>query len=372
MRTLVSVITAVSIALLAAAPAQAQVPVPSDPQAVSRSAPNPLAGQPLFVDAFEPSWRHWRALRNRGKKGSAARMWTIASQPKFRWFGGFTHNLTKTVHAYTARARRKGEVALMTSMRHHGQGCGRGFLGGGRAEDAQSRKWYRKFARAIGSRRVVIAFEPDSLGTIECLARHRRQARYDLLRYGVERLAELPNATVYIEAGASDWQSAKRMASKLRRVGVAKVRGFMLNVTHYDWTANNMRFGLQLSSLLGGKHFIVNTAVNGRGAVYYRKRIGGRNRRVTVWCHPLYRGLGRTPTTQTSNPRADAYLWISRPGYSSGACNGGPPLAGRWWPKRALSLARWATDWVRPPRGTRFGHHRGSLSLRQVAGDQLR
>ncbi len=371
MRRLIPIIAVLSLALGATTPARGQIPVPSNPRAVSPDAANPLAGQPLFVDAVEPSWKHWRSLRKRGKKAAAARMWTIASQPKFRWFGRFTHNVTKTVHAYTARARRQGTVPLMTSMRHHGSECGRGYTGGGRAEDARSRRWYRKFARAIGRRRVVIAFEPDSLGTIECLARHRRQARYDLLRYGVERLAKLPNATVYIEAGASDWQSPKRMASKLRRVGVAKVRGFMLNVTHYDWTASNVRYGTALSRRLGGKHFIVNTASNGRGAVYYRRLSGGRNRRVTVWCHPLYRGLGLAPTTQTVTPLADAYLWISRPGYSSGACNGGPPLAGRWWPERAFSLVRWATDWVRPPRGTRFGHPRGALTLRQVAGDQL-
>jgi len=99
------------------------VPVPSDPQAVSPGAANPLAGQPLFVDAVEPSWKHWRSFRNRGKKGSAARIWTIARQPKFRWFGRFTHNVTKTLRAYTARARRKGAVPLITSMRHQGKEC---------------------------------------------------------------------------------------------------------------------------------------------------------------------------------------------------------------------------------------------------------
>ena len=372
MRRLVSIIAALALALLATAPAQAQVPVPDDPRAVSPGAANPIAGQPLFVDPVEPSWKHWRAFRNRGKKGSAAGMWTIAQQPKFRWFGRFTHNVTKTVHAYTARARRRGAVPLIATMRHQGKECHPGYTGGGPAEDARTRKWYRRFARAIGRRRAIVAFEPDSLGTIECVAKFRRKSRYELLRYGVERLARLPNTTVYIEAGASDWQSAPRMARKLRLVGVAKVRGFMLNVTHHDWTQNNVRYGARLSKLLGGKHFIVNTASNGRGPVYYRKRIGGRNRRVTVWCHPLYRGLGLAPTTQTSDPRADAYLWISRPGYSSGGCNGGPARAGDWWPRRALGLARWATDWIRPPRGTRFGHPRGSLSLREVAGDQLR
>ena len=62
------------------------------------------------------------------------------------------------------------------------------------------------------------------------------------------------------------------MARKLRRVGVAKVRGFMLNATHYDWTRNNIRYGLKLSRLVGGKHFIINTAENGRGPIHHSSR----------------------------------------------------------------------------------------------------
>ncbi|CAN5594240.1 glycoside hydrolase family 6 protein [soil metagenome] len=370
-RSLLVALASAALAAVALAATLAPSALAQDYRGVSPAAPNPLAGERLFVDPFEPSQRHWRSFRNRGKRGSAAAMWKVAREPKFRWFGRFTHNVSKTVRAYTGRARRQGSVALMSVMRHQGKACHSRYLAGGRAEDARTRRWYRKFARAVGSKRVVIAFEPDSLGTVECLAPHWREARYELLRYGVERLAALPNATVYIEAGASDWISARRMASRLRRAGVAKVRGFMLNVTHFDWTRNNVRYGRELSRRLGGKHFIVNTAANGRGPVHYRKRFGGRNRRVNVWCHPLYRGLGRAPTTQTAHPAADAYLWISRPGYSSGACNGGPKRAGDWWPRRALALVRWATDWLGPRRSLRFGHSRGKLSLRDVAGDQL-
>ena len=54
---------------------------------MSPEAANPMAGQPLFVDPVEPPWKHWRSFRNRGKKGSAARMQTIARQPKFRVAG---------------------------------------------------------------------------------------------------------------------------------------------------------------------------------------------------------------------------------------------------------------------------------------------
>ena len=135
----------------------------------------------------------------------------------------------------------------------------------------------------------MIAFEPDSLGTIDCHARSRRDDRVRLLRYGVDALSRLPNATIYLEAGASDWEPARRTAKQLRAIGIAKVRGFMLNATHYDWTRNNIRHGLEISRLTGGKHFVINTAENGRGPIHYRLANG---RRITVWCNPPLRGLG--------------------------------------------------------------------------------
>jgi endoglucanase len=194
----------------------------------------------------------------------------------------------------------------------------------------------------------VIGFEPDSLGTIDCHARSRRDDRIRLLRHGVTALSRLPNATIYLDAGASDWEPARRTARQLRAIGIAKVRGFMLNATHYDWTRNSIRHGLEISRRTGDKHFIINTAENGRGPVHYRLANG---RRIHVWCNPGRRGLGIAPTTNTSNLMVDAYLWINRPGYAQ-ACQGRQI---GWHAPRALRYARFATRWEGPPRGTRYG-----------------
>ena len=126
----------------------------------------------------------------------------------------------------------------------------------------------------------------------------------------------------------------------------------MLNATHFDWTRNNIRHGLDISRRVGGKHFIINTAENGRGPIHYRARRTAR--RINVWCNPGRRGLGPPPTTSTSNPTVDAYLWINRPGYAQG-CQG-RPIA--WYAPRALSYARYATRWEAPPPGTRLGFRR--------------
>jgi endoglucanase len=346
-RTAVVAVVALALGVMVA-PALAQEPGPVDPRGVDPASPNPLLGQHFFVDHQNPAWRQYTYYRRRHQAGAAAEMWKLAREPKFRWFGRWDRPLRRRVRDYIARARRRGTVPLMVVMRHQGHGCG-GYDGGGTAEDARSRRWYRAFARSVGTARVVIGFEPDSLGTIDCLRPDRRRARLDLLRYGVDVLSKLPGATVYLEGGASDWEAPARTANQLRYIGIAKVRGFMLNVTHYDWTGNNVLHGLRISRMTAGKPFVISTAFNGRGPLHLWRVIAGRRQRVNVWCHPPRRGLGPVPTTDTAVGKADAYMWIGRPGYSAGACNGGPLPVGSWWPERALMYARYATNWVFPP-----------------------
>jgi len=313
---------------------------------------NPLEGLTFYVDRESPSWQQWRAYRRAGQRRKAALIWKIAREPKNLWVGRFTRPKFRfKVRRIFERAQADGAVPLLTVLRAQATACGPTYQGGGPAEDARTRAWYDDLARAIGDDRVVIAFEPDSLGTIDCLARSRRDDRIRVLRHGVTALARLPNATVYLEAGASDWEPARRTANQLRAIGIAKVRGFMLNATHYDWTRANIRHGLEISRRTGGKHFVINTAENGRGPVHVRRSNG---RRITIWCNPGLRGLGTPPTTETSHPKVDAYLWINRPGYAQ-SCQG-RPIA--WYAARALSYARFATRWERPPPGTRYGHRK--------------
>ena len=132
-------------------------------------------------------------------------------QPKARWMGRFTRpGLQTKVRRYLncVQVFQPGATPLIVVMRHQGIECNSRYTGGGVAEDKRTRKWYRSFAKAIGSKRVVLAFEPDGIGTIRCLAKSRRKARMDLFRYGVDVLSKLPNATMYLEATASDWKPA--------------------------------------------------------------------------------------------------------------------------------------------------------------------
>jgi endoglucanase len=282
---------------------------------------------------------------------NAQLMWELAKQPKFRWFGRFTRpNLKQKVREYLRRVQcaQPGAVPQMAILRGQSKECRDGYHGGGRAEDRAHRRWLRDFAKAIGNSRAIIAYEPDSLGTVDCLAPARRRVRMKVLRYGVNLLSKLPNVTVYIEAGASDWEGAHSMARKLRFVGIRKVRGFMLNVTHTDWTINNIRFGTRVSRLVGGKHFIINTAENGRGPTLRYRRINGRRRKHPIWCNAPDAGLGPRPSTATGRALVDAFLWIGRPGYSGGTCSGGPLPIGTWWREHALKVARRSSERLGP------------------------
>jgi endoglucanase len=352
-------------------PAQAIVPAGVDARGIDPSSPNPLLGLKFFVDRMEPAYADWVRWTRSGQTGKAQTIWRLAREPRFRWFGKFTRpRMQKKIRGFLDRVQcdQPGAVPQMVVMRHQGKKCSPTYQGGGPAEDARSRQWYDDFAAAIGDDRVVIAFEPDSLGTLDCLAKDRRDDRLKLLRYGVDVLSQLPNATIYLEAGAADWEPAKRTAKQLRYIGIHKVRGFMLNVTHHEWTAANVRHGLDLSRRVGGKPFVISTSYNGRGPLHYRKWLDKANniwRRINVWCHPGLRGLGPAPTTATSHPKVDGYLYINRPGYSAGSCNGGPLPIGTWWSERALMYAQYATGWESPPKGTRHGHFR-RYSLRAL------
>ncbi|MGI8749693.1 MAG: glycoside hydrolase family 6 protein, partial [Thermoleophilaceae bacterium] len=303
----------------------------------------------------EKAYSDMLTYQRQGKNANAASMARIALRPRAVWFGKFTRpNFGGKVrdHINCAQALQRGSVPIMTVLRHQGKQCNSHYTAGGVAEDNATKAWYRAFRAAVGDARVIIAFEPDSIGTISCLARSRRGARKKVLRYGVDQLSKLPNATIYLEGTASDWKSPRYTARLLKYIGIAKVRGFMVNVTHFDWTSNNIRYGRKVSRLVGGKPFVVSTSYNGRGAVHYRAKNG---RGVNVFCNVRYRGVGPAPSTKTGFAKVDAFLWLNRPGISgAGRCNGAPPN-GDWWPARGLMFGRYATQLIGPPRGTRYG-----------------
>jgi endoglucanase len=197
---------------------------------------------------------------------------------------------------------------------------------------------------AISRRPVVLLLETDALGSSSCYARRGSLGEYlALLDYEVQTVATLPHAVVYVEAGYSDSNGVGYTARALNAASIGSIRGFYTNDTHLNWTINEVRWANKVSALTGGAHFIVNTAQNGRGPLLNKRpRLHG----IQNLCNPRNRGLGPRPTTNTGFALADAWLWTSPPGNSSG-CGGGPP-SGHFWPARGIGLASRANGKLGP------------------------
>ena len=124
-------------------------------------------------------------------------------------------------------------------------------------------------------------------------------------------------------------RQARQTAGGLRH---RQGRGFSLNVSNYVTTEANTAYGNDLSGLLGGKHFVIDTSRNGNGP--YTGNDG-----APTWCNPPGRAIGDVPSTTTAQPLVAGY-WIKAPGESDGACRPGAPPAGVWWPDYALGLVQ--------------------------------
>ena len=205
-------------------------------------------------------------------------------------------------------------------------------------------KWISSLASGIGDYKVIVFLEMDSLITTGCLSHHGLEVRLAELHDAINILSQLPHAVVYLDAGAADATHAATEASLLNRAGVSEIQGFFLNSTHFDWTLHEIHYGEEISHLTGGKHFVVNTAENGRGPLVPHNRVKEGNE---ILCDPPGRGLGPLPTFDTGYANVDAFAWIAYPGRSGGACRPGAPPTGVFWPQLAVQLVHNANFSVR-------------------------
>ena len=313
---------------------------PRDPQnpldlAASPTTNNPLTGATFFVDP-ESEVAH-AARRSPALK-------TISSEPGTARFGSFSFghngvpNIATAVSRYLTRAEveEPGTVPLLATYKVvHGL-CGHA---SDTPTDVASYKGFIDgLAQGIGSYHAVLFLEMDSIITMGCLSRNGQAVREQELQYAINTLTSAcPHLVIYLDAGAADALSARHAARYLRRSGVAKIQGFFLNATHFDWTSHEIRYGEQISRLTGGKHFVVNTGDNGRGPLRPPDRVHSGNE---VLCNPAGRGLGPRPTADTGFPNVDMFAWTTNPGESGGPCVPGAPKTGVFWPAYALMLVR--------------------------------
>jgi endoglucanase len=277
---------------------------------------NPLAGHPWFVDTQRGTW--WGALRT--DPIGAAPLARFAYNPMGKTWGSWVTHPQMEVADFIARAQsmEPGSIPFFNLARIEGQSCPYPPTPPGFSE-REVDDFVKRFSAGLGNARVLVIVETDKLTTIRCLPRWAQARRYRELRYEVHLMHRNdPNSIVYIDAGSEDWgKNAAMIARWLRRADVAEAQGFVLGASHHDWTSKEIRFGLQISRRLNGKHFVVNTNSNGWGPDprwYSRFWHGG--------CTPPGEGLGIRPTVNTPNRHIDAFLWTGTPGFEDGDCLG--------------------------------------------------
>ena len=294
--------------------------------AEERPAPQ-IRGARLYLNPDSPARRQADSWQ-RSRKQDAALMRKIAEQPTAVWLGEWSRDVRRDVDAIVSRASGSRSLPVFVAYNIPNRDCGLHSRGGaGGANDY--RRWIVELARGLRGRPSIIILEPDGIPGIDCLPARLRDERYVLIREAVEVLTKA-GASVYVDAGNAAWQQPGEMANRLQSANIGRARGFALNVSNFHSTSANVDYGNRVSRLIGGKHYVIDTSRNGRGARVERE-----------WCNARNQALGRAPTTDTGIPLVDALLWVKTPGESDGSCNGGPN-AGKWWPEYALELSRTA------------------------------
>lgn len=296
-------------------------------QTQSSNNSNPLSGMQFFNDpSANPALQQeqqWQA----SDPTNAALMAKIASQPKAIWIGNWTSNVQSYIQNVVGQAKAANTVPVFVAYNIPQRDCG-GYSSGGTNSANAYQSWIDAFASGIGNERAVIILEPDALSQISCLSQTDQQTRLSLLSYAVTKFKSLGQTAVYIDAGHAGWIAPTTMANTLKNAGISQADGFSLNVSNFATNSDSISYGQQISAMVGGKHFVIDTSRNGTGPAANNE-----------WCNPAGRALGSKPTTQTGNALVDAFLWIKYPGESDGTCNGGP-AAGVWYPSYALGLAQ--------------------------------
>jgi endoglucanase len=338
----------------------------------------------------------------------------MVTTPQAVWFsGGTPAEVRRSVRRTVQAAARQHAVPVLVAYNVPFRDCAQYSAGGALSTDAYL-AWIRAFAAGIGTRRAIVILEPDSLGIIpnnvdingkpegcKLDAPGATPAeRYRALNGAVDALSRHRTAKVYLDGTHSAWLGVGDISQRLVRAGVQRVRGFFLNVSNFQTTSRELKYGTWISECiaygtavtgdaartarfkacgsqyypadpndestwyktdqwyaanLGGAvpkaHFVIDTSRNGQGPwagpANYPAGLD-----PEVWCNPPGRGLGLRPTTRTGNPLADAFLWIKTPGQSDGQCTRGTkgptdpvrgivdPPAGAWFPQMAIELVR--------------------------------
>src|SRR5690242_20223627 len=305
--------------------------------------------------------RQIKDLARSGDLRDAVGIARMVTTPQAVWFtSGTPAEVRRSVHRTVEAAARQHAVPVLVAYNLPFRDCAQ-YSAGGAADTNSYLAWIRGFAAGIGRRPAIVILEPDSLGIIpnntdingtkEWCQPNSPDAtpgeRYRALNGAVGQLARHKATRVYLDGTHSAWLGVGDIAQRLVRAGVQRARGFFLNVSNFQTTSRQLKYGTWISECiayatavsgdpaqtdrfkacasqyypadpsdestwyktdewyaadLGGAvpkaHFVIDTSRNGQGPW-----AGPANYPASldpeVWCNPPDRGLGLRPTTRT-------------------------------------------------------------------------
>jgi hypothetical protein len=310
---------------------------PTD-QAVYEGTPdNPLVRDwGVYQGLAEHSWLPYLAASPDQKRV----LDKIVQRPKATWFGGWQpdYDITERVKKYIELSTGGDpEVMVQVSIFRMKPWEGADPICDRLptlAEQASYKRWIDGFAAGVGNTYMAIVMQPD--GPFALCAKNGSKLPSRMIKYAVQTLAALPNTSIYIDAGAADWNrdDPRRALRILIPAGIKYARGFALNSTHYDSTGRQVKYSAAVSQALAargfaGKYGIINTSSNGRpfkGYTYNGPNFDNA-RPCTSRDDKRCTTLGIPPTVDVGNPKwglsarvnqlaekyVDGYLWFGRP-----------------------------------------------------------
>ena len=277
----------------------------------------PVSGGTLFVDPANTA-AVWVQNNPNDQRAPivAAR---IGDQPSAKWFGEWSGDIRTAVSRYVAQAATANAIPTLVAFNIPDRDCGQ-HSSGGAANFVAYQQWMDGFAAGLGQGEAIILLEPDSIALNGCAG----SGRNDALRRAVATIkASCSACRVYLDAGHSNWVAANDMANRLRDVDVSSADGFFTNVSNFNTTADEERFGRRVLDALGNPPAlgqVIDVSRNGNGS-------NGQ------WCDPPGRALGSDPALNPS-VSVHAHLWVKVPGEADG-CAG---AAGQFVPDVAYAL----------------------------------
>jgi endoglucanase len=260
---------------------------------------HPFRGAKLFVDTEMAAARWQRAH-------GARWLDPITTRPQARWLNG--PNDLEQLPRLARRARERGALLVLVAYYVPNRGCTSFKDGAPTSRDYD--RWSGRLIGNLGSARAAIIVEPDAVPA-DCFDRDRAA----VLKRSVKRLAAAGHY-VYLDAGHPHWRPSGDMAQRLLDSGIEYAQGFSINVANRQTTEDSIRWGQELSDLLGNREFVIDTSRNGLGPPPDEP---GRD---DEWCNPRRQALGQAPTTRMAVNGLGALLWIKPPGESDGFCGG--------------------------------------------------